>query len=201
MAISSHLKSKNHNKIFVLTNHYKGGDNIVYSLFQKPQTQLNFTIYSHRFYGEPKLSKPKEIRGIKQAFSVDYIPKKCRCQVFINGDDVWVKHGDYFSEAMSPEPHEIGMPLNYFCEKYMGKNRAKKFIYGDSWGSVILRNEAWIKIDNLIKDIENEAFILDVINEICRQQEKYHSFDEYELSPSYMERFWENLIKELISMY
>ena len=121
--------------------------------------------------------------------------------MFILDDDVWIKHGDYFSEVVPPEPHELGMPLNYFCEKYMGKNRAAKFIYEDSWGSVILRNEAWIRLDNLIKDIENGVFVLDIVYNILRQQEHYHGFDIHELSPSYMERFWESVVKELAKMY
>ena len=52
--------------------------------------KLKFEVYSYRFYGEPKLSKPKELKGIKQAFSVDYIPKKCKCQCFIKDNDLWV---------------------------------------------------------------------------------------------------------------
>lgn len=93
------------------------------------------------------------------------------------------------------------MPLDYFAEKYMGKSRPKKFIYGDAWGSVIARNETWIKINNLIKDIENEVFVLDIVYNILRQQEHYHGFDIHELSPSYMERFWENVVKKLIEAY
>lgn len=163
-------------------------------LFQKQKPQLTFKIHSHRFYGEPKLSKPKELKRVKQAFSVDYIPKKCRCQVFINGDDVWVKHGDYFSEIIPPESHEIGMPLNYFAEKHLGRNRAAKFVYEDAWGSVVARNEAWIILENVIADMLSDVFILDIISEICRQQEKYHSFDEYELACTNMERLWESVI-------
>lgn len=41
-----------------------------------------------RFYGEPKLKKVKELNSIKQEFSVDYIPKKCKCQVFIEGNNL-----------------------------------------------------------------------------------------------------------------
>lgn len=92
------------------------------------------------------------------------------------------------------------MPFNYFAEKYLGKNRPRKFIYGDSWGSVIMRNEAWIRLENLIKDIENEVFTLDIVYSICRQQEYYHGFDIHELSPSYMERFWESVVQELIKI-
>lgn len=171
-----------------------------YSLFQKQPINIKYNLYSHRFYGEPKLAKPKELKGIKQILSIEYIPKKCRCQVFILDNDVWIKHGDYFSETISPEPHELGMPLDYFAEKHLGKSRPKKFIYGDAWGSVVARNEAWIKIDNLVNEVNSDKFVLDIINEITRKQERYHDFEEYELSCSYMERFWENLVKELKNM-
>lgn len=150
-----------------------------------------------RFYGEPKLSKPKELKGIKQSFSIDYIPKKCRCQCFIKDDDVWVKHKDYFSSTIKPESHEIGMPLNYFAEKHLGKNRPAKFIYEDAWGSVIARNEAWIVLEGLIIDIMNEAFPPDILNNILRQKERLYGFDEYELCCTDTERFYEGVIREI----
>lgn len=129
--------------------------------------------------------------------SVDYIPKKCRCQIFILNNDIWIKHKDYFSEIYKPTPEESGMPLDYFAEKFMGKNRPKKFIYDDAWGSVVFRNEAWIKIENLMAEIKSGKFELDIINEVRNQQEIYHSFNEYELACTGMERFWENVVKEL----
>lgn len=175
----------------------EGGEITIQRLFQKQKPQLTFKIHSDRFYGEPKLSKPKELKGIKQAFSVDYIRNKCRCQVFIKDNDIWIKHKDYFSEIIHPEPHEMGMPLNYFAEKHLGRNRPAKFIYEDAWGSVVTRNESWIILENVIADIKSDIFILDIINEICRQQEKYHGFDEYELICTDMERFWEGVIKQV----
>jgi hypothetical protein len=159
-------------------------------------SKLKFEVYSHRFYGESKLPKPKELKGVKQAFSVDYIPKQCRCQCFIKDNDLWIKHRDYFSEVQQPEPHELGMPLNYFAEKYIGKNRPKKFVYDDAWGSVVLRNEAYVRINNLIPEIQSGRFELDIINDIREQQEKYHDFEKYELVSTDMERFWEEIVKE-----
>ena len=109
---------------------------------------------------------------------------------------MWIKHRDYFSELQKSEPHELGMPLNYFAEKYMRKDRPKKFIYDDAWGSVILRNESWICLHNLIPEIESGKFILDIINDIREQQEKYHRFKKNELVCSNMERFWGCVVKE-----
>lgn len=166
-------------------------------IYGKNNSTLKFKIHSFRKLGEPKLKKPKELQGIKQIFSLEYIPKKCRCQIFVKNNDVWVKHRDYFSCEGEPEPHEIGMPLNYFAEKYMGKNRPRKFIYEDAWGSVVLRNEAWITIKDLLTDIKSNTFQLDIIREIRRQQEQYHGFEEYSLCSTDMERFWEKLVNEL----
>lgn len=89
---------------------------------------------------------------------------------------------------------EIGAPLDYLVNKYTDKTKGKKFVYGDAWGSLVERQEAFIKIDNLMGEIKSGKFELDIISEIRSQQEKYHGFDEYELCCSDMERFWERLV-------
>ena len=150
-----------------------------------------------RFYGEPKLKKPKELKNIKQVFAVDYIPKKCKCGAFLNGDDVWVKHRDYFSDTMSLPAEELGQPLGYLANKYCGAGKSDKFIYPDAWGSIVLRNEAWVRLKDVLLDIRTGVFELDIVNNICRQQEMACGFDEYELACTPMERFWEKLIWQL----
>lgn len=157
--------------------------------------KLEFNIYSFRKHGQSKLDKPKELKGIKQSLSIDYIPKKCRCQIFIKDDDVWVKHGDYFSPSMQVE--EIGAPLDYLVNKYTSRTKGKKFIYGDAWGSIVERQEAWICIYNMLSEIRSGSFELDIINEICRQQERYHGFKDLELCCTDMERFWGKVVVEL----
>lgn len=155
---------------------------------------IQFIQYSMRFYGEPKLKKPKDLQGVKQAFSVDYIPKKCKCPVFIKDYDAWIYHRDYFSAVLETE--EKGAPLNVLAKKYCNKDKSKKFVYGDAWGSIVLRNEAWICIENLIYQIKSGRFVLDIINDICRQQERLLKFEEYELCCTDMERFWERVVME-----
>ena len=51
-----------------------------------PKPNLQFIQYSVRFYGQPKLPKPKELKGIKQIFSIDYIPTKCKCPIYIKDE-------------------------------------------------------------------------------------------------------------------
>ncbi len=150
-----------------------------------------------RFYGEPKIKKPKELKNIKHAFSIDYIPQKCRCGVFIKGDDVWVKHGDYFSDTMKLPADELGKPLGFLVEKYCNTTKSNKFAYPDAWGSIVLRNEAWICLKNLMVDIKSDIFALKIINSICRQQEVACGFNKYELCCTPMERFWEKVVYKL----
>lgn len=64
-----------------------------------------------------------------------------------------------------------------------------KFIYSDCWGSIILRNEAWIKLENLIplckyREMNYSQIASDVLsrqkysikgmsNEVCLEWERY----------------------------
>jgi hypothetical protein len=148
-----------------------------------------------RYYGQPKLKKPKELKNVKSQFSIDYIPKHCKCQIFIRGNDVWIKHRDYFSSCMPETDEDLGTPLVYRVGKYMKKTKKEKFIYPDCWSGIVLRNEAWICLKNLM--IHLDDFLPDLRWEITRQQEKVCNFEELELEDSDMQKFWENLILEL----
>jgi hypothetical protein len=167
------------------------------SIFYKEPINIEFNIYSFRKHGEAKLSKPKELKGLKLSFSVDYIPKKCKCGVFVFNGDAWIKHNDYFSQSMSLPPEDQGKGLEYLANKYCNKQRKTKFIYGDSFGDIVLRQEAWIVIKRLYNAVKQDIFVLDIKNEIIKQQEVYHGFQTYELMCTPMERFWEKVIDEL----
>lgn len=160
---------------------------------------LEFNIISFRKYGQPKLSKPKELSKIKQIGSVDYISKRCSCPVFIVGNDVYIKHRDYFSEMfVPPNSNDLGKPLNYILQKYFPDSNQKKekFIYSDNWSSVVLRNEAWIKLGNLVHIVKRQDYFEpNVRYKIIELQEQYHHMRSGELIPSDMERMWERLLK------
>jgi len=114
-------------------------------------SQISCEVVSYRFYGQPKLAKPSELKGIKQSFSADYIPKKCSYPCFVAGDDLWIKHRDFFSASHRPsDPKDNGTPLIYRAKKYfnMDLSSKEKFIYSDCWGGIVLRNEAWIVFRN-----------------------------------------------------
>ena len=148
-----------------------------------------------RFYGEPKLKKPKELNGIKQEFSVDYIPKKCKCQVFIEGNNLWIKHRDYFSEPIKYDKNDFGAPLEVLAKKYCNKNKKAKFVYNDAWGDIVGRNEAWICLEDFMIDVK-QKHPLELLPEILRQQEQACGFEEYELECSDMSRMYEKIIQK-----
>ncbi len=169
---------------------------ILRDITPKPlQEPIQYIEYSVRYYGQPKLKKPKELKNIKSQFSVDYIHKHCKCQIFIRDNDVWIKHRDYFSPCMPETDEDFGTPLVCRMEKYMKKTRKKEFVYPDCWSSIVLRNEAWICLKNLM--IHLDDFLPDLRWKITRQQEKVCNFEELELEDSDMQKFWENLILEL----
>lgn len=172
----------------------------VYELFFT--APLSCEVVSYRFYGQPKLAKPVELRGIKRSFSVDWIPKRCKCQCIVNGDDLWIKHNDFFSPLHRPsDPNDNGTPLVYRAKKYfdINLNSKEKFCYSDCWGEVVLRNEAWMvfrnfgqvirrdrrpPIQNMIKAFSNSG--------LCTK----YSIQQYDLSNGDWERFFERICKE-----
>ena len=155
-----------------------------------------YIIYSHRYYGEPKLQKPKELKGIKPIGKATYIPKHCEPQVFMKDNDVYIRHTDYFSYTWQPPKGErIDMPISYYMNKYFNTKINEKFVYPDCWGSIILRNEAWILLKDILQMIQTENYT-STAQEILKLQK----MDKYTPSFSTSDdiewiRFWENVCK------
>lgn len=168
-----------------------------YKKYLVDNENVNYKIYSFRKYGQPKLSKPKELKGIDQVFSIDYIPKHCKCQCFIKDNDLYIKHRDYFSESLR-KPEDIGTPLEYRIKKY-GINSKKNsgFVYNDCWGDIVLRNEAWIVIENIISQAKrvNEQ---ELTREITKKFAdcKHHRMQWNDIGSTWV-LFWSNLVHEL----
>lgn len=101
---------------------------------------MNIQIISQRHYGEPKLKKPKELKGITQIGNVPFGPK-CKCPVYLTNKQIYLKHRDFFSPSISM-PHA----------KYAGiiDKWNQKFMYNDNFGSAVLRCEAWLRIPKLL---------------------------------------------------
>lgn len=153
-----------------------------------------YIVYSHRYYGEPKLSKPKELKNVKAAGKAVYILKKCEPHVFIKDNDVYIKHTDYFSSMWRPPQGErLDMPTSYYLKKYFDKSRSERFVYADGWGSIILRNEAWILLKNILPLIKTENNIL-VAREILSLQAKSDGYSPAGIEDSCeWARFWESV--------
>lgn len=159
---------------------------------------MNYKIYSFRKYGQPKLAKPKELKGVKQCFSVDYIPKKCKCQCFIKDDDLYIKHKDYFSESLKDSKEDFGNPLEYMIKKYeINSKKNSGFVYNDCWGDIVLRNEAWIVLENVIPQIKlkhEQVLTRDLIQKFADC--KHHRMRWTDVDVTW-NLFWENIVKEL----
>ena len=155
-----------------------------------------YICYSKRYYGQPKLSKPKELSKIKQSFSVDFIPKKCACACFIKDSDLWIKHRDYFSSTYCGT-EDIGTPLNYKLQKYGVSQKKEKFIYPDCWGSIVLRNEAWLCFRNIKPIILRNKNAYKVMLDLMIQNDEnmYKYKDHYEMLMEW-ERFFEKVTEE-----
>lgn len=157
---------------------------------------MRYVEYSFRSYSEPKLAKPKELKGIKNIGSAEFIAKKCNTQVFIEGNNVWIKHTDYFSPTWRhPVGERIDMPLSYYLRKYFGKNKSEKFVYPDGWGEIVLRNDAWIRLDNLVPMCRyKEMNHTQIAREILQQQKFVVSGMTDEVCLEW-ERYWERVVK------
>lgn len=162
--------------------------------------KIEFEEYSKRKYGEPKLSKPAELKNIPQFSTISYIYKKCTCPIFIKENDVWIKHNDYFSDTFNPPTADIGKPTSYILKKYFNTNLKEKFVYSDNWGSVVLRSEAWLCLRNLFaktKLFDETSVLFDIENAVNNFYKKQYGIDNVLDGVNTMSKFYENLVHTL----
>lgn len=176
----------------------------VRSIFNKQGIDLipsaTFDIHSHRIYGQAKLNKPVILKGIKQICSISYIGK-CKCPVFISENDIYIQHKDYFSPSLNIPVEDMGAPLSYIINKYHNKDRyVKGFVYSDAWGSIVLRQEAWLKFSGILENIK-EYNNIQLTSIAIGLMECYHGLEESELCCTGMERFFENVFSKLKEAY
>lgn len=167
-----------------------------YNTFKEKES-ISFNVHTFRKYGEPKMKKPKELKIVDHKFSVDFIPKKCKCQCFVSGNDLWIKHRDFFSEEMKYEKEDFGTPLEYRVNKYLGKEKKGKFVYNDCWGSIVNRNEAWIVFKNIMDKkrlLENSSLLA---REMLKVFSKYHKVSNEYFVGGDWEFFFERIAKEI----
>lgn len=133
-----------------------------------------------------KPTKPKELKGMKPIGTVSFL-NRAACQFFVVGDDLFVKHTDYFSQSCRRD-EDIGTPLEYRARKYGMCEKKNKFIYADCWGDIVIRQVAWLKITNIMSLVKRMNHV-QVSMEICRLMCKYHGFNQ--LNDPEWQRFWE----------
>ena len=94
---------------------------------------------------------------------------------------------------MQHDFEDIGTPLSYRANKYLGKAMKKKFIYDDNWGEIVLRRRAWIKFSGYM-DYFKEFNRVVIANMCCNKIDKYHYFDE-DLSVE-----WHNMFEDVYGL-
>lgn len=144
-----------------------------------------------------KVSKPKELNGVKSIGSIPHIVNlrgsvKATAQIFILNNDVYIKFNDYFSPAYCKE-EDIGTSLSYRANKYLDKRISQKFVYDDNWGEIILRRRAWIKISNVIPLMYQLDYV-QLAKVLQMQQWKYHKFTD-DCGAEEWQRTFESVVK------
>lgn len=138
-------------------------------------------VLSSRRYGEPKLKKPAELKGVKPIGSAGFGPK-CKCPVLVKNETVYVKHRDWFSQGIS-----IRTALEYGIVK----KKKNKFVYNDNFGSVVLRNEAWIRIQ--VPDWQ--AFSPHLVDQLISDTEAALGLEEFSLYGYDWTKFYEDIVQ------
>lgn len=155
---------------------------------------------SVRRYGEPKLVKPKELKGIPQTFGIPYIyggygNVKATNSVFIKGDDIYIKVRDYMSRTFRPPAGFAGAPLNVILANFFPDKVIKqKFIYSDCYGSVVLRGEAWLCFRHIMPLILKESILISQSTLVALSQKIPGLYAEWKF-------FCEDLISKIKNEY
>ena len=148
---------------------------------------VQFIVHSSRRYGQPKLSKPSELKGVAQIFSTQFT-KNCKCPCFIAGNDLWIKHRDWNSEEIY-NYQEADIPA-----------WRRKFIYNDFFGCVVLRGEAWLRIANIVNAIKDEH-PLTAKEAIIEAMAAALSIAPLDLCIGDWERFFDSIISQIRKFY
>lgn len=125
--------------------------------------------------------------------------QKCKCQIFIKDNDIYIKHRNYFSNELKVDDEDNDKSLCYLSNKYLGKDKAEKFVYDDSWGAIVLRDEAWICLKKIIP-LLNMFNAIALARLIVEKLEDYHNSQRYGVDLEW-ERFFEKVILEAQKIY
>lgn len=139
---------------------------------------MNIEILQERSFLEPRLTKPEQLKGLSPIGTIKF--SRASCQVFELGNTTYIKHRDWFSRSISiPEAVKAGL-----IDKIK-----KKFIYNDNFGSIVLRNEAWLAIQG-----DLTGFKPSVACELVRETERLVGLPEFDLEYYDWIYFYEQLV-------
>lgn len=121
-------------------------------------TEPTLTLEAYRCHGEEKLKRPACLKGLKPAWELPIIGKKCKVFELENGD-LMLHMGELFCKQMSfPEAEDMAMPtialMNKYPEHFIRKN-VKGFVYADAWCTIYNRNEGYIRITGLRESLSD----------------------------------------------
>lgn len=107
-------------------------------------------LHSSRTYGEPKIKRPSELKGLKAEATFAVRGKHAKGGLFLKDGKAWWLCRDFASkDATFPEAKDMELPTCALAKKYGWlKGSFKTFIYPDAWCRILLRNEAWIEFDS-----------------------------------------------------
>lgn len=116
---------------------------------------MKCSLLLYRTYGQPKISKPKILKGLKPLWKEKVMQKPADVYALPDGDFV-VYFGNLFSRLMYfPDPKDMSLPTTALMEKYperfmeKGKKSFKGFVYADAWCPILERNEGYVMFEGI----------------------------------------------------
>ena len=113
------------------------------------------TVYLLRFETPVGICLAELSRDNSDGVWYDLCKYQFQCQLFLDGSDLYINHCDYFSQMWRPPDGDIGKPTSYYLKKYFGISKPEKFVYADSWGAIVIRNRAWLRITNFVQLVKH----------------------------------------------
>lgn len=122
---------------------------------------MHCSLIDYRIYGQPKIHKPKFLRGLKPVLKVKCMRKPVDIYEMPGYSVLIVYFGNLFSRLMTfPNVEDMGLPYCALKAKYPerlanAKSAVKGFVYADAWCPIYERNEGWVRIEGLTETLRN----------------------------------------------
>ena len=171
---------------------------------------MQVKILTQRKWGQPKITKPKELSKVPYITFKLYRSKSgCTFKVFTKDNDLYIYWADFFSSDYEPYKDDPKHGENNawiakcFNEQF-GTSvvlRDRDFLYSDAWSGIVLRNEAYTKCEGFFDFIEQYKYdFITCKNLFLREHEKVFEFEEYTLENTAYS-LWGNLLVEILGYF